>query len=67
MCDGAISENPFMLAHCLGKYKTQKMCDKAVNDCLAALKLIFYWFVTSEMIKKILAALYVDDNILCLK
>ena len=56
-----------MLAHCLGKYKTQKMCDKAVNDCLAALKLIFYWFVTSKMIKKILAALYADDNILCLK
>ena len=49
------------------QYKTQEMCDKAVNDCLAALKFIFYWFVTSKMIKKILAALYADDNILCLK
>ena len=49
------------------QYKTQEMCDKAVNDCLVALKFIFYWFVTSKMIKKILAALYADDNILCLK
>ena len=61
MYDGAISENPFILAHCLGKYKTQKMCDKAFDDYLAALEFIFYWFVTSKMIKKILAALYADD------
>ena len=35
----------------LDQYKTQKMCDKAVDDCIAALKIVSYWFVTSKMIK----------------
>ena len=61
MYDGAISENPFILADCLGKYKTEKMCDKAFDDYLTALEFIFYWFVTSKMFKKVLAALYADD------
>ena len=34
------------------------MCDKAVEDFLAALKLIPDWFVTSKMIKKLSTALY---------
>ena len=38
------------------------MCDKPVDDCLAALKFIPDWYVTSKMIKKRLTALYVDDN-----
>ena len=42
------------------------MCDEAVDDCLAGLKLVPDWFVTSKMIKKLLTALYVDDNILYL-
>ena len=40
------------------------MCEEAVEDCLAALKLVPYWFVTSEIIKKLFIALYADDNIL---
>ena len=40
------------------------MCDEAVDDSLAILKLIPDWFVTSEMIKKRFAALYADENIL---
>ena len=39
------------------------MCYEAVDDCLAALKFIPDWFVTSKMIKKLLTALYTDDNI----
>ena len=27
------------------------MCDKAVDDCLAALKFVSDWFVTRKMIK----------------
>ena len=34
------------------------MCDKAVEDFLAALKLIPDWFVTSKMIKKLSTDLY---------
>ena len=33
------------------------MCDKAVNDSLAALKLISDWFVTSKRIKIFFTAL----------
>ena len=40
------------------------MCDEAVDDSLAALKIILDWFVTSKMIKKLFTALYADDNIL---
>ena len=48
----------------LDQYKTQKMCDKAVDDCIAALKIVSYWFVTSKMIKILFTALYPDENIL---
>ena len=42
------------------------MCDKAVDDSLAALKLIPDWFVTSNMIKELYIASYADENILSL-
>ena len=34
------------------------MCDKAVNDCLAALKFVPDWFVTSTTIKELFTTLY---------
>ena len=40
------------------------MCDKAVDDSPASLKLIPNRFVTSKMIKNIFTALYADENIL---
>ena len=40
------------------------MCDEAVYDSLAALRLIADWFVTRKMIKKLYTALYADDNII---
>ena len=39
------------------------MYDEAVDDFLLTLNL-FYWFVTSKMIKKLFTALYADKNIL---
>ena len=44
--------------------KTQRMCDEAVNDSQAGLKLVPDWFVTSKIIKNLFNALYVDENIL---
>ena len=41
------------------------MCDKAVADCLAAMKFVPDWFVTSKMIKILFTALYTDENIFC--
>ena len=40
------------------------MCDKAVDESLATLKLIPDWFVTSKMIKQLLTVLHADENIL---
>ena len=40
------------------------MCDKAINDSLAALKLIPDWCLTIKMIKKRFTVLYADENIL---
>ena len=48
---------PFLIVYCPDKYKTQKMCDEALDDCLAALKLVPHWFVTSKMIKELFTAL----------
>ena len=33
MCDRVASEDPFMLVYCPDKYKSQRMCDEAVDDC----------------------------------
>ena len=38
------------------------MCNKAVDNCLAALKFVPDWFVTNKLIKKLSTALYADEN-----
>ena len=42
-----------MIAYCPDRHKTQKMREKAVDDCLAGLKFIPYWFVTIKMLEKL--------------
>ena len=44
--------------------RLKKMCDKAVDDCLAALKFVSDWFVTSKLIKILFTAFYADKHIL---
>ena len=44
--------------------RLKEMCNKAVDDFLPALRFVPDWIVQSKMIKKILTALYADDNIL---
>ena len=51
MCDRVIFENDFILLYFTGSYKTQKICDEAV-DSLEALKFIPDWFVTSKKLQK---------------
>ena len=65
MCSKINSNGPFSLRYTLDQYKTQQMCDKAADGCLAALKFIPYWFITSIMILILSTAFYVDENILC--
>ena len=54
MCDRVVSKDHFLIIYCPDKYTTQKMCDEAVDDSLAALKLTLNCFVTSKTIKNIL-------------
>ena len=67
MCDRIIFNDPFSIRYVTDQYKTQQMCDKAVDDCLAALKFVRDWFVASKMIKRLFIALYANQNILFLK
>ena len=41
MCDDVISKVPLMLKYCLDRYKTQEICDEAVDAFLPALKFVF--------------------------
>ena len=54
MSDKIVSENPFKLKCCHDRYKTQKMCNKAVDNFLPALEVLPGWFVTRKMNKKLL-------------
>ena len=64
MCERVVSEDPFLIVYCPDKYKSQRMYDKAIDDSIAALKLIPDWFVTSKMIEKLYTALYAVENML---
>ena len=46
------------------KYKTQEICDKAINAFLLALKFVPDWFLTSKMIKRLNDALFANDDII---
>ena len=39
----------FRITHCPYKYKTQGMCDEAVDGCLTILRLILNWFEGSKL------------------
>ena len=43
MCNKAVSKDPFLVLFDPDKYITQKVCDEAVDDCLAALKVVTSW------------------------
>ena len=64
MCHSVISEDPFSIRCVPGQYEPQQMCDKAVDDYLAALTFVPDWFFTSKMINKHFIDLYADKNIL---
>ena len=52
----------FLIVYYSDKYKTQIMCDKAVDDSPVTFKLTPDWFVISKMIKKFFTALYANEN-----
>ena len=60
MSDEIISGDIFPIRYVSDQYKTQQMCDKAVDDFLTALKFVPDWFVTNVIIKIYFTALHVD-------
>ena len=42
-----------MLKHCLDKYKTREICDKAFNSYLLTLKFVLDRFATNKMLEKL--------------
>ena len=60
MCYSVVSEDAFMIVYCRDKYKIQRMCDGAVDDCLAVLKFIPDWYVTSKILKNFDNALHAN-------
>ena len=64
MHDAVASEDPLSIIYCPDKYKSQRMCAEAVDDCLAVLKLVPDWFVTSKMLENLGNTLQVNDDIL---
>ena len=45
------------------KYKTQRLCDEAVDDSLAPLKIIPDRFVASTTIRKLYPVLFAADSL----
>ena len=64
ICDKVATEDSFMIIYCPYKYKTQNMCDEAVDGCLAALKFIVDLFVTNKILEKFYDDLLTNDDIL---
>ena len=63
MCDEVISEDPFILKYCPDRYKARRMCDKAVDSYLLAVKFNPDWFVLSTMIEKLDSAVFSDKYV----
>ena len=53
-----------MLVYCPNRYKIQRMCDEAVDACLAALKFIPDWFAANKMLEKLDNTLHTKNDIL---
>ena len=52
MSGKVVSKEPLSRKYSFDKYKTQDVCDKAVDAFLPALKFVPSWFVTTKIIEK---------------
>ena len=48
MCDKIVFKEPFILKYCFDRFKTQEICDKAVDGFLLTIKFIPDWFVMKK-------------------
>ena len=64
MCDKALDDYSNVLEFFHDQFKTQKICDTAVEVRLVALKFVSDWYIASTVIKKLYTTLYTDENIM---
>ena len=51
MCNEAFSKDPLMLKHRLDRFKTQEICDEAINTYLPTFFYHFLFFIGFLLIK----------------
>ena len=64
MCDKALDDYSYVLELFPDQFKTEEMCDTAVEGCLVTLKFVSDQFVTSTIIKRLYTTVYTDEKIL---
>ena len=64
MCVRINSEDPFSKRYVPDQYKTQQICDEAVDYCLAALRFVPELFVKSKMLEKFDNASHGNNDII---
>ena len=64
MCNRVVSGDHFIIIYCPDRFKIQRICDKAVEDWIAVLKLIPDWVVTMKLLQKFDGASQANDDIL---
>ena len=63
MSDKGVSGKPFMLNYCLNRYKSQEMCDKAVDAFLTTSKFVPNWPFTKKMLENPDYVVFSNDEI----
>ena len=65
ICEKVASEDPFLIVYCSDRYKTQRMCDDAVDDSLAALKFVPHCFWALKFIPDCFFTVKGSKNFYC--
>ena len=63
MCNKVVFEETCMLKYCLNRYKSQEMCDKAVDAFLRTLNFFPDWFGPNKMLEKLYDVVFSNDDI----
>ena len=63
LIDKVVSKEHFMLKYCFDRYKTQELCDKAVDVFLSSLNFFPDRFVMNKMFQKLDNVVFSDDDI----
>ena len=63
MSGKGVSGKPFMLKYCLIRYKSQEMCDKAVDAFLTTSKFVPNWPFTKKMLENPDDVVFSNDEI----